>query len=182
MSSVFSRSQSSKISTGAWPPSSSVIRVMLSAAWCINCLPTGTEPVKLTLRMTGDSSSIVLTSDALPWTSCATPAGMPASAKRAEQFAGAAGRFLRRARDHRAAGGERGGDLLGEQIDREIPRGEGRGRADRLADHPRQLAGRADQSAAVVALDLLGIPGEQRRRADALRRGPRRAACPAPGS
>ena len=57
------------------------MRVMLSAAWCINCLPTGTEPVKLTLRMIGDSNSAVLTIDALPWTSCATPAGMPASAK-----------------------------------------------------------------------------------------------------
>src|SRR5205809_956761 len=52
MSSVFSRSQSSKISTGAWPPSSIVTRVMLSAHRRMRCLPTLVEPVKLTLRMT----------------------------------------------------------------------------------------------------------------------------------
>src|SRR3546814_5721818 len=52
-SSVASRSQSSKISTGAWPPSSIVIRFTPSAARRIRCLPTAVEPVKLTLRMSG---------------------------------------------------------------------------------------------------------------------------------
>ena len=94
------------------------------------------------------------------------PGGDAGVGKRAEQFAGAARGFLRRAADHRAARGERGGDLLGEQIDGEIPRREGRGRPDRLADDDRALAGRADERAAIVALDLLGIPIEHRRRAD----------------
>jgi len=84
--------------------------------------------------------------------------------QRAKQFAGAAGGFLRRAADHRAARGKRGGDLLGQQIDGEVPRREGRGRADRLADDDRALAGRADQGAAIIALDLVGIPSEHRRR------------------
>ena len=57
------------------------MRVMVSAASFIRCLPTGTEPVKLTLRMTGEFISVVETRSALPWTSCATPAGIPASAK-----------------------------------------------------------------------------------------------------
>jgi hypothetical protein len=43
-------------------------------------LPTGTEPVKLILRMTLEPSSFSLIWLPLPWTSCATPAGMPASA------------------------------------------------------------------------------------------------------
>ena len=80
MSSVFSRSQSSKISTGAWPPSSMVMRFMPSAAIFISSLPTGTEPVKLTLRMTFEFRRCGLTTLALPWMSWATPAGIPASA------------------------------------------------------------------------------------------------------
>ena len=132
--------------------------------------------------MTRLAISVRLTRSASPWTSCATPLGMPASASARNSSGRDAGSFLRRPRDDRAAGGERGGDLLGEQIDREIPRREGRGRADRLADDPRALARRADQRAAVVALDLLGVPIEQLGRARALRPWPRRGSCPAPGS
>ncbi len=68
---------------------------------------------------------------------------MPASASARNSLGRDAGRFVRRARDDGAAGGERGADLLGEQIDREIPRREGRDRADRLADHA-ATAGRRD--------------------------------------
>src|SRR4029453_16596611 len=58
-----------KISTGAWPPSSMVMRVMLSAARRIRCLPTLVEPVKLTLRMVREAISVVLIILASPWTS-----------------------------------------------------------------------------------------------------------------
>ena len=92
--------------------------------------------------------------------------GDPGIGEGAEQFAGAARRFLRRAADHWAAGGKRGGDLLRQQIDGEIPRRKGGRGTDRLADDDRTLAGRADEGAAVVALDLLGVPAEHRRRAD----------------
>ena len=93
------------------------------------------EPVKLTLRMTRLAISVSLTRPLSPCTSCATPSGMPASASARNNSLLQPGRFLRRARDHRAAGGERGADLLGQEVDREIPRREGRDRADRLADH-----------------------------------------------
>src|SRR5215204_3595684 len=72
MSRVFSRSQSSKISTGAWPPSSIVIRVMLSAARRVRCLPTPVEPVKLIDRKStrlNSSHTVIYTlslHDALP--------------------------------------------------------------------------------------------------------------------
>src|SRR5947209_7433336 len=79
MSSVFSRSQSSKISTGAWPPSSMVTRVMVSAQSFMRCLPTGVDPVKLTFRTVRLPMSVRLIRSASPWTSWATPAGMPAS-------------------------------------------------------------------------------------------------------
>ena len=78
-SSVFSRSQSSKTSTGAWPPSSIVVRFTPSAHSLSRCLPTGTEPVKLTLRITGDAIRCRLTISGTPNTSCAASAGTPAS-------------------------------------------------------------------------------------------------------
>ena len=96
MSSVFSRSQSSKISTGAWPPSSIVTRVMLSAHRRIRCLPTLVEPVKLTLRMTRLAMSVSLTRPLSPWTSWATPVGNAGVGERAEQL-GADSRAFRAA-------------------------------------------------------------------------------------
>ena len=48
-----STSASSNTSTGEWPPSSMVARFMWLAASALRCLPTGTEPVKETLRMIG---------------------------------------------------------------------------------------------------------------------------------
>ncbi len=53
---------------------------MLSAHRRIRCLPTLVEPVKLTLRITRLAMSVSLTRPLSPWTSCATPLGMPASA------------------------------------------------------------------------------------------------------
>ena len=58
-----------------------VTRFRLSAESRIRCLPTGIEPVKLTLRITGLAIRWRLTMSGTPWTSCATPAGRPASAR-----------------------------------------------------------------------------------------------------
>ena len=55
--------------------------------------------------------------------------------ERPEQLRADARSFVRRTRDDRAARGERGADLLREQIEREVPRRERCGRTDRLADH-----------------------------------------------
>ena len=63
---AFSRSQSSKMSTGAWPPNSIVVRLTPSAASFSKCLPTGTDPVKLTLRMIGDAIRWRLTISGTP--------------------------------------------------------------------------------------------------------------------
>src|SRR6185369_7312579 len=98
---------------------------MLSAQRRIRCFPTLVEPVKLTLRITRLAISVSLTRPLSPWTSWATPFGIPASAS---------------ARNDGAARGECGADLLREQVDREVPRSEGCGRTDRLADHARNLA------------------------------------------
>ena len=47
-------SASSNTITGEWPPSSQVPRFMYWPASAASCLPTGTEPVKLTLRTMGE--------------------------------------------------------------------------------------------------------------------------------
>ena len=46
-------SASSKTKAGAWPPSSIVARFMCWPARAASCLPTGVEPVKVILRITG---------------------------------------------------------------------------------------------------------------------------------
>ena len=48
-----SRSASSKIITGALPPSSIDVRFTVAAHCCSNNFPTGVEPVKVTLRTSG---------------------------------------------------------------------------------------------------------------------------------
>ena len=78
-----------------------------------------------------------------------------------EQLGSDARSFMRRSRNDGAARGERSADLLREQIEREVPRRERRGRADGLPDDPRNLSGRSNQRAPIVALGFLGIPVEQ---------------------
>ena len=46
-------SASSARMTGAWPPSSMVTRFMCWPAKAASCLPTGVEPVKVILRISG---------------------------------------------------------------------------------------------------------------------------------
>ncbi len=67
--------------TGAWPPSSIVVRLHVSAASLSRCLPTAVEPVKLSLRMIGEASRWRDTSSGTPKTSWHTPCGRPASSK-----------------------------------------------------------------------------------------------------
>src|SRR6266567_3307420 len=81
VSAVFSGSASANTTTGEWPPSSMVARFMLLAASTAKCLPTGTEPVKETLRTTSDANRCSETSAGTPKTRLSTPAGRPASMK-----------------------------------------------------------------------------------------------------
>jgi hypothetical protein len=73
-------SASSKISTGAWPPSSIENRFMPSAHSRASCLPTGIEPVNDTFRMIGEAIRYEDTSAGVPVTTLTTPGGMPAAA------------------------------------------------------------------------------------------------------
>ena len=83
-------------------------------------------------------------------------AGHPAIDDAAHDGARTAGGFLRRFGDDRTARCQRRRHFLAHQIDREIPRREGRDRANRLLQHQRALAGRADKDAAIAALCLFG--------------------------
>jgi hypothetical protein len=72
-------SASSNTSTGAWPPSSRVARLMPSAArWAI-CRPTAVDPVKVTLRICGDRIRCSEMAAVCPKTTLSTPGGSPAS-------------------------------------------------------------------------------------------------------
>ena len=76
-----SRSASSNTMNGALPPSSSDSRFIVDALDAMRCTPTGVEPVKDTLRTTGDLHSAsptatVFAGDAV--TMFSTPAGSPA--------------------------------------------------------------------------------------------------------
>ena len=54
---------------------------MPSAASRVRCLPTGMEPVNVTLRMAGEGMRCSDTSDGTPNTTFSTPRGRPASCR-----------------------------------------------------------------------------------------------------
>ena len=81
--------------------------------------------------------------------------------ERAEKLGRDARSFVRRPRDDGATGRERSADLFGQQVKREVPRGEGRDWANRLSDHAAELTGGADERPAIVALHVFGVPVEQ---------------------
>src|SRR5216684_6933627 len=86
-----SASTSSKMTTGAWPPSSSVARLTPSAASLARCLPTTVEPVNEILRMTGEAMRYVETSLGTPKTTLSTPLGRPASSRHLAMASAVAG-------------------------------------------------------------------------------------------
>ena len=69
-----STSASANTSTGAWPPSSMVARFMCWPASAASILPTGVEPVNVTLRITGWGIRCSLISAGTPNTRPMTPA------------------------------------------------------------------------------------------------------------
>ena len=74
-----SMSASSQTITGAWPPSSMVLRFIRPAALAASILPTPTEPVKVILRTMGLLIKWSDTSAGTPHTILSTPGGRPAS-------------------------------------------------------------------------------------------------------
>ena len=65
--------------TGAWPPSSIETRLIPAAHWASTFLPTPTEPVSETLRITGEAISSSASAAAGPVMTVTTPGGRPAS-------------------------------------------------------------------------------------------------------
>jgi hypothetical protein len=78
-SAVRSTSASSKTSTGACPPSSSVVGLTCRAASAPTVIPTGVEPVSDTLRMTGEAISVSEIRAGSPNTTLTAPGGKPAA-------------------------------------------------------------------------------------------------------
>jgi hypothetical protein len=66
--------------TGACSPSSIVLAFMAAAASPATCLPTGTEPVNATYRITGEAMTCREISSGIPNRTFSTPGGSPASA------------------------------------------------------------------------------------------------------
>ena len=177
-----SRSASSKITYGAWPPSSSDSRLTCSAESRISSLPTSVEPVNEILR----TRAVVEERLARPCrserdvTRLTTPCGAPASsiARRIER-----GRQRRRRGgldDARAAGRHRRAELAGHHRGREVPRRDRGDDADGLAQHEHAV-GRV-----LRRHDLRRRRARPRRRTTRRswrrtrpRPAPRRAACPA---
>ena len=71
-------SASSNTINGALPPSSIEVRFTVAAHSAINCLPTGVDPVKVTLRTIGLLVSSAPISPVRPVTIFTRPAGNPA--------------------------------------------------------------------------------------------------------
>ena len=76
---------------------------------------------------------------------------------------GAGGRLFGWLGDDRATGGKSGRHFLAHQVDREIPRGKCRNRADGLLQHKHALPGGSHEHATIAALGFLGKIVELRR-------------------
>ena len=74
-----------------------------------------------------------------PGRSCSAPAGTPASCRMRTACGGDQRRLLGRLGEHRVAGGQRRGDLAGEDRQREVPRAD----ADDRAERPVRVVGRS---------------------------------------
>ena len=129
------------------------------------------EPVKDSLRVRGSFSSGSTTSPALlALMTLSTPSGSPASCEDLGEREHRQRRLLGGLYDHRAAGGDRGGDLAGAHRGGEVPRRDEHARPDGLAHgEDAALAGGVDHVAAVDAHGLLGEPAEELGRVGDLR-------------
>jgi hypothetical protein len=77
-STAASTSASSKTMKGAFPPSSIEVFFIVAAHWASSILPTGVEPVKVSLRTAGLAVSSPPIAEVAPATTLRTPSGTPA--------------------------------------------------------------------------------------------------------
>ena len=133
---------------GDLPPSSTLTRLIESAALRSTSRPTADEPVNDTLSTPGWPTSAA-PARAPPVTTWKTPSGRPASASSAGSRSAVSGVCSAGLSSTRAPGREGGRDLLHGEQQRVVP-GRDRGDdADRLVQHDAQRVGR----------DRVALPG-----------------------
>ena len=108
----------------------------VSASVRLIACATSVEPVKTTPAMPGAAVSGAPTVGPSPGRSCSAAAGTPGRVQELDGAGGDQRRLLGGLGDHRVAGAEGGGDLAGEDREREVP---GRD-ADQHAARPRPVA------------------------------------------
>ncbi len=106
-----SRSASAKTTFADLPPSSSVTRLILSAAAAAIRRPTSVDPVKAILATSGCSTSRCPQTEPGPATTLTTPSGSPAAAAISRQLERGQRRQLGRLQDDGVARRERRRDL-----------------------------------------------------------------------
>ena len=137
-SAASSRSASAATITGVALPSSRFTR--LRGARSRSFQPTPAEPVNVISATRSSSTRTSPISLAGPQTTLSQPAGSPASVLELGEEQRRERRLRRRLQDDGAARGERGRDLVGDEVEREVERRDRTDDADRNAQRERELA------------------------------------------
>ena len=132
-------SASSRITAADFPPSSSVQRAMRSPQIAPILRPAAVEPVNVILSIRGSRTSSSDTSRSAV-THVEHAGREPDLLRGLGDEVALAGRLGRQLEHDRAAGEQRGADLVGDQAERAVPRDDRADRADRLA-HEQAEAG-----------------------------------------
>ncbi len=144
--------------TGAWPPSSMIDGFICWAARLARCLPTGTEPVKVTRRTVGCGIRWAEMSAGFPNTRFSTPARKPGIVERTDQLDRTRRRLFRRLEDDRAAGRQGARHFACRGAHREVPGREAGDDADRLAQHAVAHARLARDNPAIKTPPFVRVP------------------------
>ena len=150
-----SRSASAKTTFADLPPSSSVTRLIVSAAAAAMPRPTSVEPVKAIFATSGCSTSRLPHTLPGPATTLTTPSGIPASSAIFSNSSARQRRELGRLEHDRVPGRQRRSQLPAGDHEREVPRDDQPHDAERLAEGQRLSAGHRDG----VAQQPLGAAG-----------------------
>ena len=143
-----------------------VVRFMPSAASFINCLPTRVDPVKETLRITGEARRCVDTCDGTPKTIEITPLGSPASMSARATSSADAGVCSAGFMMHGTSRSQRRAQFAARIAYRKIPRSECCHGTHWLSQHGHPNARRSlRQYAAISPAAFFGVPFQNVRRA-----------------
>ncbi len=156
---AFSRSASAKTTLADLPPSSSVTRLIVSAAPRITPRPTSVEPVKPIFATSGCSTSRWPTTRALADEDVDDAFGDAGLEDELGEPERGERRQLGGLEDDGVAAGERRAELPGGDVEREVPRDDQPDDAERLAEGHVDAAGDGDRLA-VVLVDRAGVEVE----------------------